>query len=387
MTQRSQIALKVFKKTSPNSKVTVYLGKRDFVDNITKIESVDGVVVIDPEYLKGRKLYGQIICSFRYGREEDEMMGLEFQKDLLMASGEINKNNRKESTRMQDRLLKKLGGNSFPFNFELPKNTPPSVTLQPGPDAVGRPCGVEYSLKVFVGESVDDKAHKRSTVSMSIRVIQYAPSHQAHGRQPCTVVRRDFVLSPGDLEMELTLDKQLFQHGEPIDVHVAIVNRSNKTVKKIRAQVLQCIDVCLFDSGTYKTPVVAIDTSEGCPISPGGSLHRTIQMVPRLGAAISDRHGVALDGRLRNEDTELASTTLMANPEEREGFGIVVTYVVKVRLFLGALAGELVGELPIILMHPKPNPKVLPKMDSVNYETFGANSVDDAGLDDLKLDD
>ena len=40
MTQRSQIALKVFKKTSPNSKVTVYLGKRDFVDNITKIESV-----------------------------------------------------------------------------------------------------------------------------------------------------------------------------------------------------------------------------------------------------------------------------------------------------------------------------------------------------------
>ena len=44
---------------------------------------------------------------------------------------------------------------------------------------------------------------------MSIRVIQYAPSHQAHGRQPCTVVRRDFVLSPGDLEMELTLDKQV----------------------------------------------------------------------------------------------------------------------------------------------------------------------------------
>ena len=40
MTQRSQIALKVFKKTSPNSKVTVYLGKRDFVDNITRIESV-----------------------------------------------------------------------------------------------------------------------------------------------------------------------------------------------------------------------------------------------------------------------------------------------------------------------------------------------------------
>ncbi len=43
---------------------------------------------------------------------------------------------------------------------------------------------------------------------MGIRVIQFAPSQQT-GRQPCTIVRRDFVLSPGDLEMELNLDKQV----------------------------------------------------------------------------------------------------------------------------------------------------------------------------------
>ena len=61
------------------------------------------MAVIDPEYLKDRKLYGQIICSFRYGREEDEVMGLEFQKDLLMASGEICLNNKKELSRMQVR--------------------------------------------------------------------------------------------------------------------------------------------------------------------------------------------------------------------------------------------------------------------------------------------
>ena len=45
----------------------------------------------------------------------------------------------------------------------------------------------------------------------------------------------------------------------------------------------------------------------------------------------------------------------MANSDDRDGFGIIVTYVIKMRLFLGALAGELVGELPIILMHPKVN--------------------------------
>lgn len=101
----------------------------------------------------------------------------------------------------------------------------------------------------------------------------------------------------------------------------------------------------------------------------------------------------------------------MANPDDRDGFGIVVTYLIKVRLFLGALAGELVGELPIIMMHPKvlhqflylsyvkfantiisrfqPNPKKLPRMDSVAFETFGSNSVDDASqdMDRMKLDD
>lgn len=66
---------------------------------------VDGVALIDPEYLKGRKLFGQIVCSFRYGREEDEVMGLEFQKDLLMASGEIRASQKNDLTKMQVHTL------------------------------------------------------------------------------------------------------------------------------------------------------------------------------------------------------------------------------------------------------------------------------------------
>jgi len=63
--------------------------------------SLDGVALIDLDYLKGRKLFVQIVCSFRYGREEDEVMGLEFQKDLLMASGEIHATQKKDLTKMQ----------------------------------------------------------------------------------------------------------------------------------------------------------------------------------------------------------------------------------------------------------------------------------------------
>lgn len=43
----------------------------------------------------------------------------------------------------------------------------------------------------------------------------------------------------------------------------------------------------------------------------------------------------------------------LASPENRDAFGIIVSYAIKVKLFLGALGGELSAELPFVLMHPK----------------------------------
>lgn len=167
----------------------------------------DGVLVIEDDY-KDRKIFGQVVCSFRYGREEDEVMGLHFQKDLSLVSQQIYPPAEKpNTTKLQDRLIRKLGRNAYPFTFILPTNAPASVTLQPGADDAGEPCGVQYYVKVFVGENEIDRAHRRSQVMMAIRKIQYAPSKQ--GRQPCTVVRKDFMLSPGELELEVTLDKQV----------------------------------------------------------------------------------------------------------------------------------------------------------------------------------
>ena len=49
----------------------------------------DGVVLLDEEYVRGRKVFGQLVCTFRYGREEDEVMGLNFYKELFLASEQI----------------------------------------------------------------------------------------------------------------------------------------------------------------------------------------------------------------------------------------------------------------------------------------------------------
>lgn len=264
------------------------------------------------------------------------------------------------------RLLRKLGTNAIPFNFTFPQCAPSSVTLQQGPDETGEPCGVSYYVKVYCGETETDLTHKRSTVMMGIRKIQYAPTKE--GRQPCTVVRKDFLMSPGELELEVTLDKQLYKYGEPIAVNICVRNNSNKVVKKIKTLVQQGIDVVIFQNGQFRTVIDAVETQDGCPINPGSTLQKVLYLKPELGNN-KNRRGIALDGIIKREESELAPSTLLTSPDVRDTFGIIVSYAIKVKLYLGALGGELTAELPFILMRSKPSDRIkLIPTDSVMIE-------------------
>ncbi|XP_029038697.1 beta-arrestin-1 isoform X2 [Osmia bicornis bicornis] len=346
-------ATRVFKKSSLNGKITVYLGKRDFVDHITHVDPIDGVVLIDPNYVKDRKVFGHVLAVFKYGREDLDVLGLTFRKDLYLAAEQIYPvvpgSQHRELTRLQERLIKKLGNNAYPFYFELPPHCPASVTLQPAPGDTGKPCGVDYELKAFVGETQDDKPHKRDSVRLAIRKIMYAPSKQ--GEQPSVEVSKEFVMSPNKLHLEASLDKELYHHGENIAVNVHIANNSNRTVKKIKVSVRQFADICLFSTAQYKCTVAEAESDIG--VAPGFTLSKVFSLRPTL-ADNKDKRGLALDGQLKHEDTNLASSTIVADPSQRENLGIIVQYKVKVKLCLGALGGELVAELPFILMHPKP---------------------------------
>lgn len=68
----------------------------------------DGVVLIDPEYINNRKVFGHVLAAFRYGREDLDVLGLTFRKDLFLAAEQIYP--RAESyerplTRLQVRVL------------------------------------------------------------------------------------------------------------------------------------------------------------------------------------------------------------------------------------------------------------------------------------------
>lgn len=110
-------------------------------------------------------------------------------------------------TRLQERLIRKLGANAYPFYFEVPPHCPASVSLQPAPGDTGKPCGVDYELKAFVGESQEDKPHKRNSVRLAIRKIMYAPSKL--GEQPSIEVSKEYILKPNKIHLEASLDKEV----------------------------------------------------------------------------------------------------------------------------------------------------------------------------------
>ncbi|XP_061818917.1 arrestin 3a, retinal (X-arrestin) [Nerophis lumbriciformis] len=351
---------KVFKKTSGNGGLTLYLGKRDYVDHVTNVDQVDGVVKLDTANFGDRKVFVQLACAFRYGSDDLDVMGLCFRKDIWIKQVQIYPEDHKPAlSAMHDTLMKKAGDNSYPFTFEIANNLPCSVSLQPGPDDKGKACGVDFEVKAYLAmEKCDpnETIEKKDTARLIIRKIQYAPSQVGAG--PKADVCKSFMMSDKPVHLEASLEKDLYFHGESIPIKMKVNNESNKTVKKIKVTVEQTTDIVLYSADKYSKFVYTKEFGE--TVEPSGTFENTLNIVPLL-TDNKEKRGLALDGRLKDEDTNLASTTIMPQGVEKEMLGILVSYKVKINLMVagGGLLGGLTSsdvsvEMPLMLMHPKP---------------------------------
>uniref|UniRef100_A0A6Q2XU04 S-arrestin n=1 Tax=Esox lucius TaxID=8010 RepID=A0A6Q2XU04_ESOLU len=298
----------IFKKLSRDKSVGVYMAKRDFVDHFDSIDPVDGVVVIDPVLIKGKKVFVMLSCTFRYGRDDMDVMGVAFRRDIFLTTRqvypELQDKERSIHTKIQEKLLRKLGNNAFPFFFEFPDNLPCSVCLQPAPSDVGKRCAVEFEVKVFCSDNQDDKIEKRSSVRLAIRKIQYAPEDRKI--IPSAETTFEFLMSDKPLHMQVSLEKETYYHGEPIKVSVDIDNSSNRSLKDITVAVEQITNVVLYSNDKYVKAVALEETLDVVP--PATILKKEYTLIPLL-AVNKERRGIALDGKLKHEDTNLASST------------------------------------------------------------------------------
>uniref|UniRef100_A0A665UYY3 Arrestin red cell n=1 Tax=Echeneis naucrates TaxID=173247 RepID=A0A665UYY3_ECHNA len=332
---------RVFKKSSPNCKVTVYLGKRDFVDHLDHVDPVDGVILVDPEYLKDRKVFVTLTCAFRYGREDLDVLGLSFRKDLYISTFQVRVHHHPLPLPVQTSPML-----NDSFCSQIPQNLPCSVTLQPGPEDTGKACGVDFEIRAFCAKSIEEKIHKRNSVRLVIRKVQYAP--EKPGPQPMVETTRSFLMSDRSLHLEASLDKELYYHGEPISVNVHVTNNSTKTVKRVKISVRQYADICLFSTAQYKS-VCGLHSDQ---VSSSSTFCKVYTLTPTLDKN-REKRGLALDGKLKHEDTNLASSTIVKDITNKEVLGILVSYRVKVKLVVSR-GGDVSVELPFILMHPKP---------------------------------
>ncbi|XP_055849117.1 phosrestin-2-like [Episyrphus balteatus] len=170
---------KVYKKTSSNSILTLYMGSRDLISTDGVVEPLRGVIVVDPKYLASQKIYGQLTLTFRYGREDEEVMGLKFCNELVVALKQLwpRINYTGEMTVLQQALVDRLGAGAHPFQIDVGTIAAPSVQLLPAKKYSGDPIGTSYDVRIFMSDLADEKLQGRTTVKLGIRVIYKIPTN------------------------------------------------------------------------------------------------------------------------------------------------------------------------------------------------------------------
>jgi len=362
--------VKIFKKAAPNGNVFVYMGKREFVSCDGIIEPINGVVNIQDhsDTLKGRRVFVQLVVTFRHGKDEEESMGLSFKKELILDRVQVFPPEKKdgEETKLQTQLIQKLGEGAMPFTLKFPELTTNSLVIcaDENEDPSNRTMGVFYDIRVHLAESADDfNGKKESTVSMGIRKVQYAPSDLKE-LTPTSTAAKGFMFGSGKVVLEAKLDKEVYFHGEDLAIHISINNQSKKSVKNIRCQVDQHCELYLLNA-QYSCKVARLDIQDGCPVQPGTSLNKTFMLKPLAQNCYSTR-GLCLDAALSKvtDESNLPSSSLTGSDNANDLLGVVVSYIVKVRVVLNGMGGELETDLPFKLVHPRPGSLEMDKLES-----------------------
>ncbi|XP_076372898.1 phosrestin-1-like [Tachypleus tridentatus] len=168
---------RIFRKSAIDGSVTVYLGTRDFVDYFTHCDPVEGVVLLNPMAVENKNIYVGIVAIFRYGREEDEILGMSFCRELYITHKQIYPRVPEPTLTpgdnttqlglaggwLHEKLLKKLGAEALPFRFILPTATPVSVVMLQGMDSTDT-CGVRYCVRCYAS-STPEKPSIRWTIA------------------------------------------------------------------------------------------------------------------------------------------------------------------------------------------------------------------------------
>lgn len=132
------------------------------------------MLFVDPKYVVGHRLFSQLTLTFRYGREDEEVMGLKFCNEAVIALTQIwprPEDASADLSPLQEALIERLGVGAHAFSIEVGMEAPPSVQLIPAKQYAGAPIGTSYDIRAFIADQADEKIQRRSTVKLGIRLV------------------------------------------------------------------------------------------------------------------------------------------------------------------------------------------------------------------------
>lgn len=123
-------ANRVFKKCASNGSLALYVGTRTVTIEGTHLEPLRGIIVLDKESLQQTvsdnfRIWGQITLTFRYGREDEEVLGLRFCNEAILALKQLWPPLPKDPEDIDDEELTPLQVCSYPMEITtcMPTNS------------------------------------------------------------------------------------------------------------------------------------------------------------------------------------------------------------------------------------------------------------------------
>ncbi|CAH8834779.1 unnamed protein product [Trichobilharzia szidati] len=425
----------VLKKATPDGKLSLFLDRRTFIDHFDHVDPIDGILTISEDVMGADLVFLILTCSYRYGRDDLDVLGLTFQKELLIYTKRVwpdypidevastmgdkkwtkkwkkikrlSKKGQESSEQMsmsvvnddpygifsdtlkdsdlapfQTKLVSKYGRQAVPFRIILPTSSPSSVAIQPLQDDGHKLYGISYGLTAFIGRRIDNTQPASSTVTIILRKYFAGPELIHRPIYPVAESIRktiNFACHSGELSIAASIEKPLYFHDESLSITILLDNLCSMPVRKLHISLVQIAEMFLLTKGTFRSVIDEHFCKENLPHAGQQEWKYTTTLTTSLTDKML-KHGVALEGYIKQEKNWLASSTILklsadldecleimqnvnrkieenteiAIKANKELHGIVISYCVRVRCWVGISRCSLY--IPFLLMRPGKEP-------------------------------
>ncbi|CAH8432313.1 unnamed protein product [Schistosoma curassoni] len=364
---RSFELLSVLKKATPDGKLSLFLDRRTFVDHFDHVDPIDGILTMTQDVKNTEYVFLIFTCSYRFGRDDLDVLGLTFQKELLiytkclwpnhpfddndntksnkkwnntwkkikrLSKRKIDSNEQISCTIINDndpygifcetlkennlspfqvKLINKHGDLAFPFRIIIPTSSPSSVAIQPNEDDSRKLYGVSYALTAFAGQKIHSSQPISSTVTIVLRRYIAGPKLINRPLYPVAESTRktiNFLCYSGEVVLTASVEKPLYYHDESVNVSIVLDNFSNLSVRKLQIAIVQVTEMYLLAKGTYRSTINEHLCKENLPQAGEQQWKYTISLDTSFTDALA-KQGVALEGYIKQEKNWLASSTIL----------------------------------------------------------------------------